>query len=308
MNKLAAIALASIALLTEHAVAVDTVALANAITAKVQQCREQPAGSPRATQCRSELDSMMKQTMATLSAPVAAPVVKPRVLSAGSGAPKVPGTTVDAAMKSLPSEDQKRFQASVLSISEVQPIDIRGMDLETAMKAVQANRANLLETQLKDQIAAVQAKNDQIAKLNQLLGTLNQAVTLFPSGAKADARIEQSSDFSKNNFALEREVNSAALAAGFNLGFSTNVADGGGLTKDDKVRLPGGLRGNVTKAQLDGTIQQVKSQIDSASNSQQMDMLRLQSLSNKRNEAFEVMTNFIKKMQENRAAIIGNMR
>jgi len=39
-----------------------------------------------------------------------------------------------------------------------------------------------------------------------------------------------------------------------------------------------------------------------------MDMLRLQSLSNKRNEAFDVMTNFIKKMQDSRSSIIGNMR
>ncbi|WJH32173.1 hypothetical protein N6H13_15585 [Paenibacillus sp. CC-CFT742] len=40
----------------------------------------------------------------------------------------------------------------------------------------------------------------------------------------------------------------------------------------------------------------------------QMEMLRLQSLSNKRNEAFDVMTNFIKKMQDSRSSIIGNMR
>ena len=39
----------------------------------------------------------------------------------------------------------------------------------------------------------------------------------------------------------------------------------------------------------------LKDQIDSMSNSQQMDMLRLQGLSNKRNEAFDTMTNFIKK-------------
>ena len=37
-------------------------------------------------------------------------------------------------------------------------------------------------------------------------------------------------------------------------------------------------------------------------------MLRLQSPSSKRNEAFETMTNFIKKMQDNRNSIIGNMR
>jgi len=37
-------------------------------------------------------------------------------------------------------------------------------------------------------------------------------------------------------------------------------------------------------------------------------MLRLQSLSNKRNESFDVMTNFVKKMQDSRSSIIGNMR
>lgn len=42
-------------------------------------------------------------------------------------------------------------------------------------------------------------------------------------------------------------------------------------------------------------VQSLKGQIDALSNSQQMDMLRLQSLSNKRNEAFDLMTNFIKK-------------
>lgn len=51
-----------------------------------------------------------------------------------------------------------------------------------------------------------------------------------------------------------------------------------------------------------------QAQIDAASNSQQMDMLRLQSMSNKRNEAFDVMTNFVKKMQDSRSSIIGNMR
>src|SRR5690606_4925919 len=65
---------------------------------------------------------------------------------------------------------------------------------------------------------------------------------------------------------------------------------------------------SATKGDLDAAIQIVKGQIDSMSNSQQMDMLRLQSLSNKRNEAFDVMTNFVKKMQENRSSIIGNMR
>lgn len=37
-------------------------------------------------------------------------------------------------------------------------------------------------------------------------------------------------------------------------------------------------------------------------------MMALQSLSNKRNESFDVMTNFIKKMQDGRSSILSNMR
>lgn len=51
-----------------------------------------------------------------------------------------------------------------------------------------------------------------------------------------------------------------------------------------------------------------KNQVDSLGNTQQMEMLRLQGLTNKRNEAFDVMTNFLKKMQDSRSSIIGNMR
>lgn len=71
------------------------------------------------------------------------------------------------------------------------------------------------------------------------------------------------------------------------------------------------LNAKLQVAQQNGdqaTVQTLKGQIDALSNSQQMDMLRLQSMSNKRNEAFDLMTNFIKKMQESRSSIIGNMR
>ena len=39
-----------------------------------------------------------------------------------------------------------------------------------------------------------------------------------------------------------------------------------------------------------------------------MDMLKLQSLSNRRNEAFDLMTNSVKKMVDSRSSILGNLR
>ena len=171
------------------------------------------------------------------------------------------------------------------------------------MMAVQSNRASLLEAQQKDQISSVQAKNDSIARLNQALGAMNKVAAMFPSDSKADARIDSVKGMSDNNWQLPHEANSALKTAGDVKPFSTTNAH----TADGNV-YAGGIGGETTKGQLDGAIQQLKSQIDAASNTQQMDMLRLQSISNKRNEAFDVMTNFIKKMQESRSSIIGNMR
>ena len=59
---------------------------------------------------------------------------------------------------------------------------------------------------------------------------------------------------------------------------------------------------------LDAQIKDTTPRIDSASSAQQMDMLPLQSLLNKRNEAFDLMTNFMKKFADSRDSIIGNMR
>ncbi|MFC5530955.1 hypothetical protein [Cohnella yongneupensis] len=162
---------------------------------------------------------------------------------------------------------------AVNGVGGMTQVEVSSMDLETAMMAVQSQRAQLLETQLKDQIASVQAKNDQISKINNALNELNSQLATLPSDAKADSPLT-----------LSANAASALTAAGLNYTAPKN------------------------KGELAGLIQQIKSQVDAMSNSQQMDMLRIQSLSNKRNEAFDIMTNFIKKMADSRSSIIGNMR
>ena len=118
----------------------------------------------------------------------------------------------------------------------------QGLDLESMLMAVQGNRANELDEQIKSQMRAVQARNASITALNTQLGALKSA--------------------------------------------KLNTTD------------------PATIAKLDAQIQDIKTQIDSASNTQQMEMLRLQSLSQKRNEAFELMTNFMKKFADSRSEII----
>lgn len=170
------------------------------------------------------------------------------------------------------------------NIGAISPINLSGMDLESALMAVQSQRANLLESQLRDQIAGVQAKNEQIGKLNTTLNSLQALLTIFSTTQKS-IQLTAGSNIDK----LFQKLKVDAQSAGVDIGSL--------------------LKGNIlNKADIEALQTRIRGQIDSGSNSQQMDMLRLQSLTNKRNEAFDVMTNFIKKMQDSRTNIIGNMR
>lgn len=132
--------------------------------------------------------------------------------------------------------------------SESDEGNMQGMDLETALQDIQAQRVQLFEEQLNNQLETVQQRNQQLMELNRQLGELNK----------------------------------------------------------EKVATP--VEDTDKQTTLDQQIQDLKNQIDHLNNSQKMENMRLQSLSNKRNEAFDIMTNFIKKMQESRSSIIDNMR
>ena len=166
-------------------------------------------------------------------------------------------------------------------------IDLRSVDLETALMAVQSERANLLETQLKDQLVAVQNRNQQIQVLNDALA----------------------------NVRASRPSSSDPKAA---------VGIGGTVTIPDGLTTPGqpntvdtvtalqsmGVTpksGKLTQSDYDQLISTITSHIDGLNSSQQMDMLRMQSLSNKRNEAFDTMTGFLKKSDDSRKNIVDHM-
>jgi hypothetical protein len=64
------------------------------------------------------------------------------------------------------------------------------------------------------------------------------------------------------------------------------------------------LQGN----ELDGLISTVNARIDSLSASQQLEQIRAQSLANKRNEAFEMLSNTLSQFNKARESILSNMR
>ena len=245
---------------------------------------------------------------------------------------------------------------SIGSASGIHAIPVAGLDIETALMAVQSKRAELLETQLKGQLEEVQARNQQISKLNDTLTAARRLQADFKSDDKStkkindvvkDGRSENTKKYDDAVWKISGENSEIAekiktsLKNGEANPFRHSPLSGAPWMKETASKIPGlyekaqkdteagtanpradrreDLKKNWSaanlgefnisnKGQLDTAIENIKSMIDSLSNSQQMDMLRLQSLTNKRNEAFELMTNFIKKMQDGRSSIMGNMR
>lgn len=181
----------------------------------------------------------------------------------------------------------ERSTVPMSGIGGVSAITLGSMDLETALMAVQQQRTQLLDAQLAAQLDDVRKRNEQIAKLNEVLGALNVVLARFPAGAAATARLD----------------GTGAAAYAEPVGRVRSAESAAGLT----LELPQDAAA-WTRGQLDAAIQTVKAAIDEAGNVQQLDMLRLQSLTNKRNEAFAVMMEFVKKMQDARKGILGDMR
>ena len=226
----------------------------------------------------------------------------------------------------------------LMSVTQLQSLDI-----ESALMAVQGQRANLLEQQLQGQLEDVQQRNAQIGKLNEALAAARELTAKFsdkdgssekPSDlvnkerkeyhktaewkaefksikenfSPEDKAIYNTPDFhllmnDKEGFARKQELHKQLIAP------DNRTATGKQLEKLATAAAAANITVDTTdKGKLEKAIENLKSMIDTQSNSQQMDMLRLQSLSNKRNEAFEVMTNFVKKMQDSRSSIASNLR
>jgi ribosome-associated translation inhibitor RaiA len=166
-------------------------------------------------------------------------------------------------------------QENKLAATAVNMETLESMDIESALMMVQMNQAKLLEGQLKEQIDAITAINETIAKLNSLL---NKFRTKYDEAGKDE----------KKHAKVDDELIQLCKESDFSNSFKTGES--------------------LKKEQWEEYVNQVKRKIEEISDLQQTEMLSLQSLSTKRNETFELMTEFIRKSQDARSKIIGNLR
>ena len=250
--------------------------------------------------------------------------------------------------------------SGISNVGGAQPINmisLEGLDLESMIMAVQTNRVNVLDEQIKSKMEVVQARNVRINELNANMSGMNAAIAkcgtaadakLADAGATAaflaaaprgpvdpaavTAKEQQIANQPSVIASAQSAVNTAQQeldAANSNHDWMARIwmvptaqakldAANAALTSANAATttLPSELaelkKGSVdpkaaqcaNRGQAEAYVKSIQTQIDSLGNTQQMDMLNLQSLSNKRNEAFEIMTNFMKKFNDSRAGII----
>ena len=206
------------------------------------------------------------------------------LLAAAAGTPNVTFPLLNGSGQALglaerPSTSEAAVASQLLSpvVSRlpgvtVNEISLTAFDLEGALRAVQDQRVRLLDEQLSSQVTDVQKRNARVVTLDAAITALN-AYVAGPTDESLATAIA----------AAHPAVESHILLS---------------ATSDS-------TEARTAAADLVATLRAERAAV---TNTQQMDMLRLASLTDKRSEAFDLMSSFLAKMQGSQSSIIGNMR
>lgn len=205
--------------------------------------------------------------------------------------------------------------SSINSVSATTPAITIGsgagdISVDDALVLVQIDRVRLCESQLTDQINTIRSRNEQMKKLNDIQSVLLKVKGMFEK-TEGDAKFADIPGITDKLLAGKtpdgKEIEKAPLTE---MRAVAKAWQDAGLDPTYGAKLSGPLWDKVDFRYKDIEVMttMVKSQIDSMSSSSQMDMVRLQSLNNKRSEAFDTMTNSLKKQQDNKSSIVGNFR
>lgn len=196
------------------------------------------------------------------------------------------------AFENMDASSQQQMIASMIA-SGVTNTDLSRKDIETMMMEIQMNRVDLLESQLTEQVNSIQSKMNQIKNYSQLIKVAQTELDRLRDGKK-----------------IENEEHKEMIGT-LLLFIKGVVGEEVLLESENKKELEPKYKKELESLDvetLEKCISHIKTKVDLMSNSQQMDMIRLQSLQNKRNEAIEIMTNSIQKTQRIQDLINENIR
>jgi hypothetical protein len=186
--------------------------------------------------------------------------------------------------------------STVSGVGSVAPVYTENLSVDDALILVQMERVKLTESELGDQINAIRARNDRIKSLNDIRAQLQTVKAGFNGNANDTDNASGQQNWNQDDKTLQKAA--AKLA---------DMLDAMGIAPDtpniNELRS-----GNFSKSRLDALDGDLKGKIDSETSGSQMDMVRMQSLNNKRSEAFDTMTNMLKKSSDSKSSVVSNMR
>ena len=154
--------------------------------------------------------------------------------------------------------------------------DGKRVDLQDVAIIVAERRATSVEGEVAPLSTRIQNRNKKLEDLGNVLADLTKLQSQFPSDAKGTDR---KGSLQQSSFEVLREVFGT-------LDFSLL---------------------NMTKYEVEEWLQKVKSKIDALNNEGQKDMTRLQSIVDRRDEAFSTASDLMSEISDTRASLIRNM-
>lgn len=164
------------------------------------------------------------------------------------------------------------FQIGASKAQQATRADIQGMHLEEAFLLVSFKRLENTTAVLKDQLADLQEQNAQLGETSDLLSLARNLMAKLGDGAQSDASFPDGPEL--------KAFLDAAAEAGF---------DASGITN---------------KGELNATIENFKTRVDSLTKTQQIALLHVQSTMNAYNEVVTSITNHLKGMHDLKTGIL----
>ena len=149
-------------------------------------------------------------------------------------------------------------------------------DLQDLLVTISINRATSVEGEVEPLATRITNRNQTLEDLGNVLADLTKLQAMFDSEAKGDAR---KGTLQQSSYAVLEEV------------FGT-------LDFNNR---------QMTKYEVEEWLQKVKSKIDSLNNESQKDMTRLESLVDRRDEAFSTASDLMSEVSDTRSSLISNL-
>ena len=175
-----------------------------------------------------------------------------------------------------------------------------------------ADNENYRESQVKENGTAIQIQKEKQKSAHAEARNLSEELSLIRNSSENSRKIKE---MKENIEKPTREFNQASLEISklekiIDLEFNDGETKSGAYLENLKnSAMYANLEIDVkNRGELQTLVENIKSEIDTLSNTQQMDMVRLQNYTNKYNDTFEVRTNMLNKEHEVTSKINNNIR